>query len=281
MKYVIIEKFIDEEFSKNLINDANKIIDFNKELIIHNNRAFVSSTSISFNKLIEKSDVWKNLEKKINSEKFLNFCLEKVNLNKSNYCLKNYFKKKFFSKNEIIYKKISDSKIKSISTPSLIKFIIYRIYKNLLKIIKFSKILYPKKQPLELLFDFSRAGNGYVNNVHRDSDSRLVVFLLYLNNLKKDHNTNGGDLCFHKLANKNEKNLSHPNLQSCEKIESINPEPGKLVIFLNEDDAYHSVSEMKNFKGHRYFLYGGFTLLANRNPFIKNYKSPTEFFLYD
>ena len=59
------------------------------------------------------------------------------------------------------------------------------------------------------------------------------------------------------------------------------PEPGKLVIFLNEDDAYHSVSEMKNFKGHRYFLYGGFTLLANRNPFIKNYKSPTEFFLYD
>ncbi len=280
MKYFVINNFIHENFAKDLIIEANKIINFDKEINIHKNRAFLSSTSISFNKLIKLSKSWDSLEKKINSEDFLKFCLDKVNVDKSKYCLKNYFKKKNLLKNDIIYKKISESRVKLIPTLSIFKFLIYRIYKNFIRIIKYSKIFYPKKKPLELLFDFSRAGNGYINDVHKDSNSRFVVFILYLNSLEINEHASGGDFHVHRKI-KDEKNLSTPILNSYETIDVIKPAPGKLIIFLNEDDAYHSVNEMKNFDGYRYFLYGGFTFLSDKSENIKKEKSKTEFHLYD
>lgn len=280
MKYITINNFIEEKFAKNLIDEANKIINFDKELIIHKNRAFLSSTSINFNKLIKKSSSWKLLEEKINSQNFLNFCLDKLKEDKSKYCLKNFFKKKNLNKYDISFKKISEKKIKSLSTFTLIKFTLFRLYQNCLRTFKFSKIFYPTKQPLELLFDFSRAGNGYINNIHRDSDSRVVVFLLYLNSLQKKESSRGGDLHFHRLIKQNE-NSSNPNLDSYEIIDTVKPEPGKLVIFLNEDETFHSVNKMENFDGYRYFLYGGFTILSGKNSNINNSKSNTEFYLYD
>ena len=37
-----------------------------------------------------------------------------------------------------------------------------------------------------MLWNYAKAGNGYSIEIHRDSDSRLIVFLLYLNELTEE-----------------------------------------------------------------------------------------------
>ena len=43
-----------------------------------------------------------------------------------------------------------------------------------------------------------------------------------------------------------------------------------MFIFLNENDSYHAVSKIKNLDGFRHFIYGGYTILSPKNPFITN-----------
>ena len=70
--------------------------------------------------------------------------------------------------------------------------------------------------------------------------------------------------------------------KNCEKIENIKPEAGKLIVFLNESESFHGVEEMKNHSDYRYFIYGSFTLLNQKNPYINNKsKLATEFHMYD
>ena len=281
MKYTVIKNFINKTDASELIAEASKLVNFNNQIIIHKNRSFLSSTSQDFIKLINESNAWNKLEKKINSEEFLNFCFKKIDVNPDNYYLTNFFKKKKLNKFDLLFKKISDLKIKATPTFTMLKYLGYRFfYKSLLRLLKFSNILFWKKKPLELLFDFSRAGNGYNFRIHRDSDSRIVVFLLYLNSIDESQNSRGGELSFHRLIKK-DKNLASPDPSSFETIDTIKPEAGTLVIFLNEDDAYHSVKTMENHNSYRYFLYGGFTILSGKNPFIKKSNIKTEFFLYD
>ena len=65
-------------------------------------------------------------------------------------------------------------------------------------------------------------------------------------------------------------------------IKSIIPEAGKLVVFLNENNSFHGVTEMKNYSDFRYFVYGSFTMLSQKNPHITNKsKSATEFHIYE
>lgn len=277
MKYVVIDNFLSKELASELVKQVNENIDFDKQAKIHNNRSILTSTSIDFVKLLSASKVWRELEEKINSKYFLNFCCDKMNISSSNYCLENFFKK---NKKNSVFKEISEKRTKTVSTFGLLKYLLYRIYLNTIRKIKFLKFFLSKKQPLELLFDVSKAGNGYFNRIHRDSDSRLVVFLLYLNSLDKTNNSRGGELIFHRLV-KNDINLATPDSSSCEAIQTIHPEAGKLVIFLNEDNSYHSVSKMENQNLPRYFLYGGFTLLSGKNPYIKKSKLKTDFYLYD
>ena len=43
-------------------------------------------------------------------------------------------------------------------------------------------------------------------------------------------------------------------MKNCTKIENIKPEPGKLIVFLNESESFHGVEEMKNHSDYRYFI---------------------------
>ena len=177
-------------------------------------------------------------------------------------------------------KKIGLSQLKNLNTGTIIKFTLIRLIKRILKTIKFSKFFFPIKRPTELLYDYSVAGNGYAREIHRDSDSRIIVFILYLNSLEEG--TNGGNLEIFKLKNKVVKNNSaKPSKEECDIIDDVSPY-GKLVIFQNGDDSFHSVSKIENAQSQRHFIYGGFTLLNGRNPYITN-KSvlKTEFHLYE
>ena len=137
------------------------------------------------------------------------------------------------------------------------------------------------KFPVELLYDTdSTALNGYRREIHRDSDNRLIVFLLYLNPISKE--ATGGSLDIYKLKDKNKTSFeAQPKNEDCELVEKIKPDYGKLVIFQNTDVSYHAVSEMKENKIVRHFLYGGFTILKGKNPFIKSsQKFKTPFTIY-
>lgn len=267
MKYFVVENFTDHEDCKKLINDAKKLTNNSNFYKYHGNREDLASSSLAYNQLLLESTNWKNLAKKLNSKEFFETCCNKLGLDSDKFYIKDFFKLNSPTLNQKRYKMMSNLKVNLISNKSLLKYLAYRFYRDLLRKIKFSKLFNISKKPLELLYNYAKAGNGYSREIHRDSDSRLIVFILYLNELSE--NGKGGTLDFYKLI-KEDKNLATPSYDSCEKVDSIKPGLGKLVIFLNEDDSYHAVSEMKNYEGSRYFIYGSFTLLSSRNQFIKN-----------
>lgn len=286
MKYFIIKNFINEETCKKLIKEANDKSKNNHEYkknktVIHGSRQFLSSTDIEFYNLLKNSKEWRNLINKINSEKFLNFCLAKYHLSKKKFSLVNFFKNKKLSTIQKKFKEMSSNKIRLISTKNLLLYFLIRLYRDSIRKIKFSKIFYLNKSAVELLFDYSKAGNGYSRQIHRDSDNRLIVFILYLNSPAKKENYKGGNFDIYKLIRGN-KNISYPKKNNCKKIDSIKPLAGQLIVFLNDNNSFHGVEKMENHSQLRHFIYGGFTLLNKKNPYINNSsKVATEFHLYD
>ena len=281
MKYFIIDNFIDKELCIKLIEACNIYNPSRNKNEIHGGRQFLSSTGLEFNNLLKNSKDWENLENKINSLEFLNFCLKKLDLTENKFSLVNFFKCRNLNRFQKFYKKFNSTNVGSISTKNLFIYSAMRFYRDILRKIKFSKIFNINKSAVELLFDYSKAGNGYSRKIHRDSDNRLIVFLIYLNSpsIKNDHE--GGDLDIYRLAN-GDKDTAFPDKKNCEKIKSIKPEAGKLVVFLNNNESFHGVEEMKNHSDIRHFIYGGFTLLNSKNPFITNKTSvDTEFHLYE
>ena len=277
IKYKIIDNFIEEDHCKKLVLDAQNILNTNSEKeILNNNRQLISSTSITYNNFISNSQSWLQLNEKLYSNNFYQECLKNLNINQNQFELSNFFFKKNLTEIEKKYKNLINKKFSYLKTGSLMKLLFYRIYKQILFKMKF---LLKRKINLELIYDFSISRKGYKREIHRDSDSRVIVFLLYLNTFKD--NIEGGNLNLHELKNKNLNSVPpQPQSSDCNLIHSINPKAGRLVLFLNSTDAFHSVSEMVG-NQDRYFLYGSYTALNKKNPYLINSskKLDTEFFL--
>ena len=278
IKYKVIENFISENDCIDLIKDAENFLELKSEReIISNNRQMIISTSVIYNELLKNSKNWEKLHEKLYSRQFYQNCLENFNLDSNLFELKNFFFKKELNQIEKKYKNLVNKKFSYLETRSLLKLILFRIYKEFLFKIKF---LFKKKINLELLFDFSISKKGYKREIHRDSDSRIIVFLLYLNSFKK--NGEGGDLNLHELINNDKTNIpAQPKNEDCKIVKTFSPKAGNLVLFLNTAEAFHSVNEMMG-EEKRFFLYGSYTALNKKNPFLKNTKNNlnTEFFLF-
>ena len=280
MNYKVIDNFLDIENCNQLIKDGYASSNLDKYQKMHNNRYSLVCSNLEFFNLCKKSKSWLDLQEKLSSEAFFKKCCSMLDLDSEQFEINNHFKKLDLNDNEKLFKSIGRSNCNLLNTKSLIKFSLFRFYKRVIRKIKFSKIFYLKKKPVELLYDYSVAGDGYKREIHRDSDSRIIVFLLYLNELDKQ--IEGGNLEIYKPKKQLEKPMPRPEPSSCELVEKIEPAAGKLVIFQNNDTSYHSVSELKKSKNNRNFIYGGFTLLAGKNPYIKNRtKLATEFHLYE
>lgn len=278
LKYKIIDNFISENECKSLIEDAENFLEIKSEReIISNNRQMIISTSVIYNELLKNSKNWIKLHEKLNSHRFYEECLENFSLDLNQFELKNFFFKKELSTIEKKYKNLVNKKFSFLETKTLLKLIILRVYKQIIFKIKF---LFKKKINLELLFDFSISKKGYKREIHRDSDSRVIVFLLYLNSFKNEGE--GGNLNLHELIKKEKNEIpAQPKNENCKIVETFSPKAGKLVLFLNSTEAFHSVSEMIG-NEKRYFLYGSYTALNRKNPFLKNSKDnlKTDFFLF-
>ena len=267
MHYKILENFLNKEFCESLINDANTFSK-NDHISVLNNRLILPSSSLSFLNLLKKSPSWKKLHTRLNSQIFLDTLLNQLNLKKKDFTVTNFF---FNEKPNILQKKYKHLNSKSISTIGNINLTFYIFYKFYRFFIRKIKYTFSIKNYVELLYDFSKSPNGYKREIHRDSDSRTIVFLIYLNELDKDGL--GGDLKLHQYKKTNSMIPAQPSAEDCSLIQTIPPKTGRLVTFLNSHDSLHSVSEMNNFNGFRYFLYGSFTLLGKKNSFLKKIKN--------
>ena len=253
----IYKNFLDQDTCEKLINDYKlheKFIE--KKILIHNSRSLIPNSSKDWLNLKENSIEWKNLADRLSSQEFLKMISSSFDNDSEKLKLSNLFTNDKKIKNS---KFNLDKTIRSTSSKNLIKIILYRETMRLKRFfisIK-NKILF-NKVSLELLMDFSIATKGYFREIHRDSDNRIYVFLLFLNKIKNDK---GGKFKFHKLKNMPKKFAIRPNEQDCEEIDSVEPDSGKLIIFKNTHDAYHSVSKMDS-NDKRYFIYGGYTLLT-------------------
>ena len=264
MKYKILENFIDKNFCNALIKDAN-LFSKNDYIKVLNNRLILPSSSLAFLKLINNSKPWKELHNQLNSQDFLKTILKALDLNEKNFEVTNFFfnhKPSTFLKK---YKLLNSKKISTIGNLNLFFYAFYKIYRYLIRKFKFT---FTSKNYVELLYDYSKSPNGYKREIHRDSDSRTIVFLIYFNSITQDGK--GGNLELYKYK-KNERAIpSRPDTNDCKLIETILPEAGKLVTFLNSNTSLHAVSEMTNCSGYRHFLYGSFTLLGKKNNLIKS-----------
>ena len=103
------------------------------------------------------------------------------------------------------------------------------------------------KMPLIPLFDYSFANCGYTREVHRDSDSRVIVVVLFLNTL--DSESHGGELELYGVKATNNIIYSkstypaQPDPEHCNLLYSIKPRRGRLVMFYNQHNSYHAVSK--------------------------------------
>ena len=280
IKYKVIDNFISSNECDNLIYDAEKLLDdIGGRQILNNNRELTSSTSLNFFELLKSSNNWYNINSKLSSQDFINDCFDRSDVNPKKFILSNFYNLKKLTGSRKKFKELQNKKTNYLSTISLIKIIIYRAFLNIQKFFKYN---ISTKYYGELIYDFSKAQNGYKREIHRDSDSRTLVFLLYLNDL--DSNAKGGSLNIYNFIGDDKDNIpSRPRLKDCKLIEKIEPKKGKLIIFLNSDDSLHSVEEMIGHKNFRYFIYGSFTLLGKRSPLLKNDKEKlkTEFHLFD
>jgi len=278
MKYDIIDKFIKPSECISLIQDADKFLSNKDMMEVLNKRKLLSSTSIEFMNLIKKSQTWYELNNKISSQNFLNLILEKLKIEKNKYSVTSFFFQNNSSLRFKKYKILSQKKIALTNNKTLFKYLIYRLYRNILRLIKYK---FTNKSYVELIYDYSISPNGYKREIHRDSDSRTIVFLLYLNELSEEGT--GGELEFYKYNKENENIPSKPDYKDCLLLEKIHPKEGRLVIFENSYDSLHAVNEMKNHKGYRHFLYGSFTLLGKKNENLKKNSTSlkTEFNIFD
>lgn len=277
MKFKVIDKFIDTKICNKLIEDAERYCE-NDHIQVLNKRLLLPSTSIAFINLLKKSKTWSNLHQRLNSQNFLSEISLALGLGTQNFEIKNFFFKENYSFFHKKYKEINLKKIANVSSLGLIYYLLIKIYRNFIRVLRFK---FTKKNYVELLYDYSKSPNGYHREIHRDSDSRTIVFLLYLNELSDK--ATGGDLCFYKFNNSNKKISPQPNKKDCALIKSIAPVSGRLVVFLNSFDSLHSVNEMKDHLGYRHFLYGSFTLLAKKNILVnpKNGQLKTNYTIFE
>ena len=115
-----------------------------------------------------------------------------------------------------------------------------------------------KKNLVYLDLDFSVSDKGYSRGPHRDRDSRVFNFLIYLNTLSKK---DGAILNLFNIKKKtNFKEARFPSRKELKKVESIKVTAGTAVFFESTPNSYHSVSNFYAITNKkRYFIYGSYS----------------------
>tara|TARA_B100000586_G_scaffold168100_1_gene122623 strand:+ start:120 stop:1055 length:936 start_codon:yes stop_codon:yes gene_type:complete len=286
--HFIIDDFLPDEMVDEVIDNA--IAQFDDDtLVIHGNRKFIPNTSAVFQTLMEESSAWKILHRYLASQEFFNELKDNFYKNDTAFykkmvgqhdiLVKNLIKQK----NSNFYQKLRSIRLRRVDQCSLKGIIAFKIF-SILEAVKLKcrvviSEFVSQKKIAQMLFDLSLAGNGYKREIHRDSDNRVFVFILYLSEL--DDKGSGGDLRIYSSQNTDESTImnTRPSKDEVRDVSSIKPQKNRLVVFLNSERSFHGVDKMEQYQTKRLFCYGSFTML--NKPLLKLRNSmKTEFSLH-
>ena len=114
--------------------------------------------------------------------------------------------------------------------------------------------------------DWSSAGDGYIREIHRDTDKRIWNFLIFLS----DKDWDGGDFIMHTC----DELTSYPHQIWDKKLpvyKTIEAKKNRGLFFLSTPNSYHSVTKQLNTKSPRNFIYGSYSY-RNGDVFKKRIK---------
>ncbi len=242
--YLIINNFLSEEYSLKLKRDILDFNNFDDKVMVNRNR--INKGSKNFSKILFTS---KNINKFYNTlnslETFYKF-YNLFNLKNSDWRVDEDLK--YFSKN--YYGKQKDD-----------------LYENLIKFLTSKKIL---KTKINLDIDFSVSEKGYNRGPHRDRETRVLNFLIYLNDFNKE---DGGDFQIYDTEiNNSDNQADYPRFPKINLVStnfSVQPTKGKLVVFLSTPNSYHAAGEFLPRDKKRVFIYGSYSL-NKKVKWIKN-----------
>ena len=229
-QFVKIDNFISKNDCKKIIKEIDKFKKYDD--LVMDGRKRINKGSQNFKNFMKESRTSSNFFKKINNLKFYNKIRSKIIIESQKQFWKDDLQNLQFSK--VIF---GSQKGKTVT-------------KNKTNL---------KKNILYLDIDFSVSEKGYFRGPHRDRDSRVVNFLIYLNGLKKK---DGGVLSFYKIKKK--KNFDYPRFPKQKEVyvsNKIISKQGVGTFFLSTPDSYHAVSKFYGkINRKRYFIYGSFSL---------------------
>ncbi len=236
---IIAKNFISKSVAIKFKNEIARVNNFDD--LVMNGRYRINKGSKNFDNFISRSNNLKKFYSKINTFKFYKD-LSKI--------LEDNFKDEVW---------MMTNKIKKFS----------KINYGLQKGKKLTRNLEKKKirNTLNLDIDFSASENGYFRAPHIDRETRIISFLLYLNDVKKKE---GGQLEIYNIKGKKKKLSRFPKKKFLKKIGNLKPVTSTFIFFKSTPNSYHGVSRF-NSRNKRIFLYGSFSL-NNRVVWKRNSK---------
>jgi len=237
-----IDHFIDKKSCKILCTEIDKFSDFDD--LVMNGRFRVNKGSNNFKKYLKNSPYLFSLFKKLNNKKTFLYMNSLLNKKKEDYIWYNEIKDYNFSENNF-------------SEQS------FNIFKNLRRSGIISNFITPN---IFLDMDFSKSKKGYFRTAHRDRDTRIISFLIYLNTISKK---DGGQFQVFDLKKKTEILQRFPNPKSVIEKKNFSPKSGQLFFFLSSPNSYHGVKKFLSKTKNRIFIYGSFTMDRKVNWKIK------------
>ena len=227
---LIFENFINKDLCNHLKKNIISLKNFDD--FVMNGRNRINKGSNKFYNFINSSLRIKNFYNMINNFSFYKKCEKMIN--------KYYPDSKWKIHN----------KIKNFS----------KMNYGLQKGSKLSKSFSKAKNVVNLDIDFSVSSKGYYRSVHRDRETRVINFLIYLNSLSSK---DGGafEIYRSRKVHKNASQYSRfPSYKDVQLEKKLLPKKGQLVIFKSTPESYHAAEKFISKNKKRVFLYGSFSL---------------------
>ena len=175
------EILLDAQTSDSLVIDLQRYGNKDRLSAIHGGRFALPNTSAEFKHLLSKSKPWREIYRKLSSTEFLSTCMEHLDMPSVRAELNPYFSQRIIPQKLQRVDALKSKRIQETSLRGICAYLVYSLWRRFSFYLFRLRHWFSKKIQLDILFDVSRAENGYVREIHRDSDSRYVVFLLYLN----------------------------------------------------------------------------------------------------
>ena len=233
--HIVFENFLNNQQCEAIIKEILNQPKYDDKVMVNRNRIFKGSKN--FDNILSKSPNMKNIYEYLNKFKTFNVLNNLFDHSKIQWKLN----EKIFSFSDNYSGKQKDD-----------------LFENLIKFLSNKKLI---KTTMNLDIDFSVSGEGYARSAHRDRETRVLNFLIYLNEFNKE---DGG---LFELYDNNYLDFDfqdqYPRFPEIKKLvvkKSILPKVGKMIVFLSTPNSYHAASQFLSKSKKRIFIYGSYSL---------------------